>query len=724
MTIDVLVELKLKKVDKTFTYSVPKDLEKQIQIGIRVLVPFGNQKLEGFVLKINNNINTEFPLKDILMVIDKYPILNKEMLELGLYINKKTLAPLISCYQTMLPSALKAKKNLQINKKFVSYLKLNDKIEYYSLTSKQQQIIDLIKKNKRILKKDAIVISPSSTKTLLNKGIIKEYKEEVYRLDNNIKTKSNRVTLNIEQKNVVDQVTSNLEQFKPYLLFGVTGSGKTEVYMHIIEYVIALNKEAIVLVPEISLTPQMVSIFSSRFGRNVAILHSRLSDGEKYDEWRKIERKEVKIAIGARSAIFAPFTNIGIIIIDEEHSENYKQENIPKYNAIDIAIWRAKKHNCPLILGSATPSIESYTRAKMGIYNLLTLKKRVNNTLPDITVVDMKNEVKNGYNILSEVLFNKIIDRLNKKEQTIILLNRRGYSTVLTCHNCGYTEKCPNCDIPLTYHKSSNTMRCHYCGYGSKKISECPNCHSTDINEFGLGTQKLQEFIETKFEGARVVRMDVDTTTRKGSHEQIINSFKNHDYDILIGTQMISKGLDFPLVTLVGVLNGDASLNIPDFRSGERTFQLLNQIAGRAGRGSLLGEVIVQGFNIDHYSIEFACNNDYETFYKEEMHLRKVLKYPPYYNICLIKMSSKNDELLNNEANKIRHYLETNLIKNVEIFGPNFSSLPKINNIFYMQIIIKYKKIIEIIDSVNYLNNTYKSNNKINLEIDLNPIKI
>lgn len=724
MTIDVLVELKSKKVDKTFTYSVPKDLEKQIQIGIRVLVPFGNQKLEGFVLKINNNINTEFPLKDILMVIDKYPILNKEMLELGLYINKKTLAPLISCYQTMLPSALKAKKNLQINKKFVSYLKLNDKIEYYSLTSKQQQIIDLIKKNKRILKKDAIVISPSSTKTLLNKGIIKEYKEEVYRLDNNIKAKSNRITLNIEQKNVVDQVTSNLEQFKPYLLFGVTGSGKTEVYMHIIEYVIALNKEAIVLVPEISLTPQMVNIFSSRFGRNVAILHSRLSDGEKYDEWRKIERKEVKIAIGARSAIFAPFTNIGIIIIDEEHSENYKQENIPKYNAIDIAIWRAKKHNCPLILGSATPSIESYTRAKMGIYNLLTLKKRVNNTLPDITVVDMKNEVKNGYNILSEVLFNKIIDRLNKKEQTIILLNRRGYSTVLTCHNCGYTEKCPNCDIPLTYHKSSNTMRCHYCGYGSKKISECPNCHSTDINEFGLGTQKLQEFIETKFEGARVVRMDVDTTTRKGSHEQIINSFKNHDYDILIGTQMISKGLDFPLVTLVGVLNGDASLNIPDFRSGERTFQLLNQIAGRAGRGSLLGEVIVQGFNIDHYSIESACNNDYGTFYKEEMHLRKVLKYPPYYNICLIKMSSKNDELLNNEANKIRHYLETNLIKNVEIFGPNFSSLPKINNIFYMQIIIKYKKIIEIIDSVNYLNNTYKSNNKINLEIDLNPIKI
>lgn len=724
MTIDVLVELKLKKIDKTFTYSVPQDLEEQIKVGVRVLVPFGNQKLEGFVLKINDDLDSKFLLKDILKVVDDYPILNTEMLELGLYINKKTLAPLIACYQTMLPSALKAKKNLQVNKKYLTYLKLNDNIDNYSLTDKQKQIIDLLKSKKQILKKDVISISASCTKTLLSKGIISEYKNEVYRLDNTVSDNPKRVVLNDEQKKAVDEVCSNLNKFKPYLLFGVTGSGKTEVYMHIIENVISLNKEAIVLVPEISLTPQMVNIFSSRFGRNVAILHSRLSDGEKYDEWRRIERKEVKIAIGARSAIFAPFTNLGIIIIDEEHSENYKQENSPKYNAIDVAIWRSKKYNCPLILGSATPSIESYTRAKIGIYNLITLKKRVNNTLPSITIVNMKNEVKGGYSILSRLLFDKINDRLIKKEQIIILLNRRGYSTVLTCHNCGYTEKCPNCDIPLTYHKSSNTMRCHYCGYGAKRINSCPICHSEGINDFGMGTQKLQEFIETEFKTARVVRMDIDTTTKKGSHEQIINSFKNHDYDILIGTQMIAKGLDFPLVTLVGVLNGDASLNIPDFRSGERTFQLLNQIAGRAGRGSLLGEVIIQGFNVDHYSIETACNNDYESFYNEEIRLRKILKYPPYYNLCLIKMSGKNNEFLNNEANKIRHYLETNLTKQVEIFGPNFSSLPKINNIFYMQIIIKYKKIREIIESINYLNNAYKSNSKINLEIDLNPIKI
>ncbi len=724
MTIDVLVELKLKKIDKTFTYSVPKNLEEQIKIGIRVLVPFGKQKLEGFVLRINNNLNPEFSLKDILMVIDAEPILNKEMLDLGIYINKKTLAPLISCYQTMLPSALKAKKNLQVNKKYLTYLKLNKMIDLGNLTPKQQQIIDLFKENNHILKKEATLISSSSTKTLLNKGIIIEYKEEIYRLNDSFQKKKSTIKLNDSQTKVVNEVISNLNLFKPYLLFGVTGSGKTEVYMHIIEYVISLNKEAIVLVPEISLTPQMVGVFSSRFGSNVAILHSRLSDGEKYDEWRKIERKEVKIAIGARSAIFAPFTNLGVIIIDEEHSENYKQENTPKYNAIDIAIWRAKKYNCPLILGSATPSIESYTRAKTGIYNLLELKTRVNNTLPKVTMVNMKSEIKKGYSVLSEILCNKILERLEKKEQIIILLNRRGYSTILTCHNCGHTEKCPNCDIPLTYHKSSNTMRCHYCGYGSKRISVCPECKGQDINEFGMGTQRLEEFIQKRFPQARVIRMDIDTTTKKGSHVEIINSFKNHDYDILIGTQMIAKGLDFPLVTLVGVLNSDASLNIPDFRSGERTFQLLNQIAGRAGRGSLPGEVIIQGFNIDHYSIVTSCNNDYINFYEEEMRLRKTLKYPPYYNICLIKISGKDDDYLNNEANKIRKYLDLNLSKNVDVFGPSFSSIPKINNIFYMQLIIKYKKSSEIIDKVNYLIKNYQNNNKVNLEIDLNPIKI
>lgn len=724
MIAEVLVELKLKKVDKTFSYLIPSELSNQIKVGIRVLVPFGKQKLEGFVLKVTDKIDCDYKLKSIISIIDLEPILNTEMLELGKYLSKKTLASLISCYQTMLPSALKAKKGFNVNKKYVSYLVLNEINEQEKFNSKQLEIINLIKEKGRITKKEASEISASSMNTLINKNIIKIEQEEVYRLNDDFKKQKSNIILNSEQQEVVNAVINSPNSFIPYLLHGVTGSGKTEVYMHIIESVVKNKKQAIVLVPEISLTPQMVNNFRFRFGNDIAILHSRLSDGEKYDEWRKIERGEVNIAIGARSAIFAPFNKLGIIIIDEEHSENYKQENIPRYNAIDVAIYRGKKHSCPIILGSATPSIESYTRANTGIYKLLSLKNRVNNKLPKVSLVDMKAEYKKGYNILSSELIDKINDRLEKKEQIIILLNRRGYSTVITCHNCGFTEKCPNCDIPLTYHKTSNTMRCHYCGYGNKKMTICPNCNSEDINEFGMGTQKLQEFIEQKFASAKVIRMDVDTTTKKGSHEQIINAFKNHEYDILIGTQMIAKGLDFPLVTLVGVLNGDASLNVPDFRSGERTFQLLNQIAGRAGRGDLNGEVIIQAFNIDHYSIVTACNNDYDCFYKEEMRLRKELKYPPYYNICLIKISGVDDKLLNNEANKIRKYLDTGLSKKVDIFGPNFSNMPKINNIFYMQLMIKYKKIQEITETVNYLIQNYQNNNKVNLEIDLNPIKI
>lgn len=723
MTVEVLVELKAKKVDKTFTYLVPKNLEDKIKIGIRVLVSFKYQKLEGFVLKIENDKIYDYELKEIISIVDFDSVLNSEMLELGKYISKKTMSTLISCYQSMLPSALKAHKGFNVNKKYVTYLKLNDTQEFSKLNETQNKIIDLIKDKGEIEKSVANNISISSVNTLLKKNIIISFDKEIYRINDSYEKKKCSIVLNEEQSNVVNNVISNLNTFKPYLLFGVTGSGKTEVYMHIIEKVISLNLEAIVLVPEISLTPQIVNNFKSRFGSDIAILHSRLSDGEKYDEWRKIEKKEVKIAIGARSAIFAPFTSLGIIIIDEEHSQNYKQENIPKYSAIDVAIFRAKKHNCPLILGSATPSIESYTRAITGVYELMTLKNRVNNKTLDIKLIDMKDEFKTGNNILSKILLDKINERLSKDEQVIILLNRRGYSTVLTCHNCGYTEKCPNCDIPLTYHKTSNTMRCHYCGYGNKKLTICPNCHSEDINSFGLGTQKLEEYLLENFSNARVVRMDVDTTTKKGSHERIIEDFKSHKYNILVGTQMISKGLDFPLVTLVGVLNGDASLNIPDFRSGERTFQLLNQIAGRAGRGELSGEVIIQGFNLDHYSIKTACNNDYLGFYNEEMKLRKKLKYPPYYNICLIKMSGKDSDVLNLEANKVKKYLDTNLSNNVEIFGPNFSSIPKINNIFYMQIMIKYKKTSEILKSLEYLNQKYL-NNKINLEIDLNPIKI
>ena len=421
--------------------------------------------------------------------------------------NKKTLSKLINCYQTMLPTALKAKNKININKKFTTYLYLNcnkDEALKLAKSKKQIEIINLV--DNKIPKNKALKISLSAVNTLIKNNILKEKKEEEYRL--NIDTKQNKdiKILNEEQQKVVNDITLSLNKFIPFLIHGVTGSGKTEVYMNIIDRVLINGKTAIVLVPEISLTPQVVDIFKKRFSKNIAILHSGLSNGEKYDEWRKIQRKEVKIVIGARSAIFAPLEEIGVIVIDEEHSDTYKQENDPKYNAKDIAIWRCKYHNCPLVLGSATPQIESYTRCKTNDYLLCELKNRVNKNLPSVILIDMKEEVKKGNRILSELLQQKIKEKINKEEQIMLLLNRRGYTTITSCKNCGFVYKCPYCDIPLTYHKSSNTYRCHYCGYGNKVIYKCPNCQSEDLSSLGMGTEKLEQYIIDNVKGAKVVR--------------------------------------------------------------------------------------------------------------------------------------------------------------------------------------------------------------------------
>ena len=713
MVAEVLVEIE--KLDKTFTYLIPSNLN--IQIGIRVLVPFGRQKLEGFVVAIKDEIPSEYKLKEIIEVIDDNPILNNELLKLGKYLSKKTLCTLTSAYQTMLPSALKAKVNTKINKKTVLYIK---KIKEYTPVTEKEEIILNLLSNKDISLKEANSISSYVVNKLIDKGIIEKYEKEVYRLEEEIGKQDEEKKLTEEQKMVISKI--NLNSFKPYLLHGVTGSGKTEVYIQLIKKVINKNKQALVLVPEISLTPQLVETFKKRFGNDIAILHSHLSKGEKYDEWRRIVRKEVNIVIGARSAVFAPLTNVGIIIIDEEHSNTYKQENNPRYNAIDIGLYRAKFYNCPIVLGSATPSIESYTRAKTNIYELLEMKNRVNNNLPKVTLVDMKEEIRKKNNIFSQLLKDKINEKLNNNEQVIILLNRRGYTTITTCNNCGFTHKCPNCDIPLTYHLKSKKMVCHYCNYETNKLFKCPNCGSTDIKERGMGTEKLEEEITKEFSKAKVVRMDVDTTRTKQAHKKIITDFENEKYNILIGTQMIAKGLDFPKVTLVGVINGDATLNIPDFRSGERTFQLLNQVAGRAGRSSLLGEVIIQGFNTDHYSLICAKNHDYLSFYNEEMKIRKILKYPPFYNLCLIKIQGINAIKCEEESNKIITYLKNNL-KDEIILGPTTAMIPKVNNIYHYQIIIKYKDTKKIYQYLKFINDKY-ANNKITVGIDFNPNKI
>ena len=723
----VIIEIGVKNVDKMFTYVVPDNMKEDIKVGCRVKVKFGSMVLEGFVLELTNAIDkVDYELKEIIELVDKIPILNKEMLELGKKIQEITLCSLISAYQVMLPKALKASIKTNINTKLIRYAVSNRKdmelITYIENTKYEKQRGFL--KKLIVEKKIKVDKLESYLNTLEKNGLIKFIYEEDYRYKFNTNNSDTRVILNNEQEVCVNKVTNSFGISKTFLLYGVTGSGKTEVYMNIIEKAINKGMSAIMLVPEISLTPQIVERFALRFGDNIAILHSGLSDAEKYDEYRKITMGKVRIVVGARSAIFAPLTNIGVIIIDEEHTATYKQENHPRYHARDIAILRSEYHNCPIVLGSATPSLESFARAMNKNYELLVMKKRANNmVLPDVHIVDMKEEIKRGNYTFSKLLIDKINEKISKGEQVILLLNRRGYSPLIKCSKCGEVEKCPNCDISLTYHKSSDSLKCHYCNYTKKCPSKCMKCGSTDIKGIGLGTEKIEQEIIDKFK-ARVIRMDADTTSKKGMHEKIIKEFGLGKYDILLGTQMIAKGLDFPKVTLVGVINADMSLCVPDFRSSERTFQLLSQVSGRAGRGKYPGEVIIQTFNPNHYSIRYAKNHDYLNFYKEEMAIRKQLNYSPYYFITLVRISCKDYEEGFKHANKIKDYLEKNLSSDTILLGPTMASMFKINNIYNYQCIIKYKKDLKLKDTLINIDNIYKTNNKVNVEIDVDPIRL
>lgn len=721
MYIKVLIETKVKTNDMTFTYYVPSNIADNL-IGKRVLVPFSNRVVQGFVIEYTNK-PLDYEVKQILKVVDEEPVLNEELLNLGKFMSEKYLCSLICTYQTMLPKALKANHKVDEKVKTITYIKLNKNASYKDVKIQSQlKIIELLKNTDEVLKSS--IKSKSSLKKLIEKGIVLEYSKEIYR---EVKTSSNdeKINLTEDQKNVALEIKKSLGKSKTILLYGVTGSGKTEVYIDIVKEVLKQGKEALILVPEISLTPQITARFKGIFGNDIAILHSSLSDGERYDEFRKIKRKEVKVVIGARSAIFAPLTNIGIIIIDEEHSESYKQENNPRYNTLDIARQRSINYNCPVILGSATPTIESFARAKKGYYDYLELNKRVNEKpLPKVTIIDMKDEIRKGNKTFSSVLLSKIKDRLDKKEQVMLLLNRRGYSNYLTCPNCGYVFKCPNCDITFTYHKTSGMMRCHYCGYANNKKDVCPNCKEKEIRQIGSGTQKIEEQIKEIFKEARVLRMDADTTSKKGSHHKIINEFNSGNYDILVGTQMIAKGLNFPNVTLVGVINGDSSLNIPNFRSSEHTFSLLDQVIGRAGRAKKEGEAIIQTFNPQHYSIFYASIHDYKSFFKKEIAIRKKLNYPPYCFITLIKVSSKDFNYGINEAKKISLFLRKNLSNTTSILGPSIASVLKVNNNYNFQVIIKYKKDEKLYPALNSLIKLYEGNSKIKVELDFDPINL
>lgn len=729
MYAEVLIEYSAKSIDQSFTYHIPKSLEDSIKVGMKVKVHFGKNTINGFVTKINKSStidNINYEIKDIISIDNQFITLNDELLKLGEYLQYKTLCTKISAYETMLPSSLKVDKKTNDLSKYIYYIELNkdfkdidNYINNNKRCKKQIEILNNLKDQKRILKStyDSSIIN-----ILLEKDLIKLVKEQIYRLDNI--SKSNKVVnLNEDQLNVVNQIDLNNQM--TYLIHGVTGSGKTEVYIELIKKVIKLNKTAILLVPEISLTTQIVQRFYNAFGSLVAIFHSALSEGEKYDEYLKIVRGEVKIVVGTRSAIFTPLNNLGLIVIDEEHSENYKQDSSPRYHALDMALFRSKYHNIPLILGSATPSLESMARAQKGVYKYISMTKRIGNSkLPKINIVDMTNELKKRNTIFSNKLKDLIADRLIKKEQSIILLNRRGFSTVISCKSCGYTYKCPNCDITLTYHKSVNNLRCHYCGYSIIKENKCPSCHEEALYDYGLGTEKLEIELKKLFPAARILRMDADTTRLKGAHEKIITQFKNHEYDILLGTQMISKGFDFPLVTLVGIIDADSTLNIPDFRSGERTFSLLSQTSGRAGRSDLPGEVVIQTFNPDNFTIQCVKDNDYLKFYNYEMNNRHKLDYPPYYYLTLIRVTSKDYKLASSEITKVKNYLNNKIKSNIIMLGPTPANIFKLKNIYRFQIILKYKKESDILSILNELDHIYKTNSKVNLEIDNNPLQI
>ncbi len=722
MIASVLIEYNVKSLDKTFDYIIPSNLQDKIKKGNKVLVPFGKSFVEGFVLNVSNKIDTSFELKEIKDIVESDFYLKEDLLELGKFMKNTTLSNLISCYQIMLPKALKASVKTNINRKYIYYVKLNDEInidEYIKNNQRKKKEIEILNilKEGKILKKNLLC---SSLNNLIKKNIVIEIKEEVNRKAYSLNEDNKKIELTSEQENAFNEII-NEKNKNVFLLHGVTGSGKTEIYIKLIEHYLSLGKTAILLVPEISLTPQIVARFKSVFSTKVAVLHSRLSNGEKYDEYRRIMNGEVSVVVGARSAVFAPLFNIGIIIIDECQSATYKQESTPKYNGIEIAIERCKYHKAKCILGSATPLLEQYARGVKGIYKLIELKTRISKNLPIIKLVDMNEEVKKRNFIISSELDKEIRKCLINNEQVILLLNRRGYSTFISCSNCGYVYKCPNCDISLIYHKSTNNLTCHYCGYSKKMDKICPECHEDAIKDLGLGTEKLEELISSKYD-ARVLRMDADTTSRKGSYEKLIDEFSKHNYDILIGTQMISKGLNFKDVTLVGILNIDASLAIPDFRSGERTFELLLQTAGRTARFEKDGKVLIQTYNTDNYVFKYLINNSYISFYNYEMNIRKKLKYTPYYNIASIKISSTSYEEASKESKKVFDYLGSTLNEKFIILGPSLARIFKLKNKYNFSILIKYKYEENLFETLKNIRDNHS--NKVLIDIDINPINI
>lgn len=742
MVAEVIIASNVKTLNRIFDYNIPEEMK--VSVGSRILVPFGNGKHleEGYVIGIKET--SEFKIKDI-QKVEEQEALSEENIELAKWMARRYFCNIADCIKLMLtPGTTSKKLENRVKEKTAQCVYLKKEVEEIEFlietekikSDKHVRILKFLMDNEGITVPDLEILTDTSRailKTLEKHGYIELVEKQMKRnpFIHKVIAPTEKLNLTEEQQNAYNEVEKSIveRKFEEFLLYGITGSGKTEVYLQLIESVIKREKTAIVLVPEISLTPQMVDRFLSRFGqKNIAVLHSRLSIGERYDEWNRIKKGEAKIIIGARSAIFAPVTDLGLIIIDEEHDSSYQSEMTPKYDAKEISKYLAMEKQIPLVLGSATPDLTTFYQAQKGEISLLTLLKRANQSnLPEVEVVDLRVELASGNrSMLSRKLYEKIAENIKKKKQTILFLNRRGFSTFIMCRDCGYVVKCKNCNIALTYHRRENRLKCHYCGYEQENVTVCPECGSKKIRYFGTGTQKLEEQIQQLFPQAKTIRMDIDTVNKKNSHEEILNKFKNENIDILIGTQMVVKGHHFPNVTLVGVIAADGNLNIDDYRAAERTFQILTQVAGRAGREKEKGNVIIQTYNPDHYSIECSQMQNYNTFYEKEISLRKQLKYPPFCDIMVIGISGEKQEKVIETSEKLYQFakqLSQTKGMNLNMYQPMPSPIDRIKNRYRYRIILKGDFDEETINYIHEILNKYYTwkINDIRVSIDVNP---
>ncbi len=733
---EIIVDLSIRKTDRVFHYFIPSEFEKQVSVGSRVLVPFGNRQLAGYVVGFGVP-RSEVKIRSIIGVLDTR-ILTSEMLELARWMADSYLCSTAEAFGRILSPRLRVKDRRTVKRVFPVHtgVELEKILATMGKKPRQAAVLKASVGCPGLTMTElaaAAGASMKTVKTLVASGMLEAVSQGplsgvplIEETDCN-----SSLRLNPRQEQVLKPVARLLEegQFGVFLLHGVTGSGKTEVYLHALSTALKTGRQGVAMVPEIALTPQMIDLFRARFGRKVAVLHSALSDRERYVQWLRVKSGEAPIVLGTRSAVFAPLPRPGLFVIDEEHETTYKQEDHLRYHAREVAIKRAQLTGAVVLLGSATPSLESRLKAGKGlVYRLLELPHRIDHKpLPEVKVVDMRREIKNGNRgIFSQALTEAVNLRLDRGEQILLFLNRRGYATIVVCRECGLVLKCPRCDISLTYHLD-NRLRCHYCNHTIPAPGRCPGCSSRYISHFGTGTQKVEEEAKRLFERAGIVRMDSDTTTRKGSHERILKSFREGKADILIGTQMIAKGLDLPKVTLVGVINADTTLHMPDFRAAERTFQLLTQVAGRSGRGDIPGEVLIQTYSPDHYSITAAAAHDYEGFYKNEMRVRRALGYPPFSHLALLLFTHEDEDEAKKGAFLAQEFFVKELLNaggQIDLLGPAPATLNKIKGRHRWQLVLKGPKrnslkelIREFLDKLETIRPAFKPV----VNVDINP---